>query len=136
MIPQRSQVCHNPPESHGDCFRACVASILELPIQEVPHFFHDGDDAEGEERLAAFLESHGLVLFGVSIDPEYQLLDFIAGRRDIYHLVYGKVKADSDVRHCVVGLNGDIVFDPSGFNEMEEIDGIGLLLSVNCVEKK
>jgi hypothetical protein len=25
----------------GDCFRACVASLLELPIEEVPHVVED-----------------------------------------------------------------------------------------------
>jgi len=28
----------------GDCFRACVASVLELPIEEVPHFVQESED--------------------------------------------------------------------------------------------
>lgn len=27
----------------GDCFRACVASILEMPLGDVPHFCEEGD---------------------------------------------------------------------------------------------
>lgn len=26
------------PETTGNCFQACVASVLELPIDDVPHF--------------------------------------------------------------------------------------------------
>jgi hypothetical protein len=32
------RIPHNLPHTMGDCFRACVASILELPYEEVPHF--------------------------------------------------------------------------------------------------
>lgn len=49
----------------GDCWRACLASLLEVPLAEVPHFIHlypdlpeDADPAElaAEARLA---ERHG-----------------------------------------------------------------------------
>lgn len=30
----------------GDCFRACVASIFEMPIKEVPNFWEQTQDAE------------------------------------------------------------------------------------------
>lgn len=28
----------------GDCFRACLASILEVPTLDVPHFFDEAED--------------------------------------------------------------------------------------------
>lgn len=31
------------PAQHGDCFAACVASMLELPLCDVPHFYADSD---------------------------------------------------------------------------------------------
>ena len=31
----------------GDCFRACIASILDLPTEDVPHFFAESDDMNG-----------------------------------------------------------------------------------------
>lgn len=30
------------PEAVGDCFRCCIASLLELPVSEVPHFTQEG----------------------------------------------------------------------------------------------
>lgn len=40
-IPQRicaSGTPANPTDTPGDCFKCCVASILELPYEDVPHF--------------------------------------------------------------------------------------------------
>jgi hypothetical protein len=43
----------------GNCLTACVASILELPIDAVPEFCVDG---EWFDRLYQFCESHGFFL--------------------------------------------------------------------------
>lgn len=40
----------------GDCFRACVASVLELPIEEVPHFCSPAVMAGGVGWWAFFLD--------------------------------------------------------------------------------
>ena len=31
------------PTKHGDCFKACIASIFELPLDEIPYFVHHED---------------------------------------------------------------------------------------------
>lgn len=31
-------IMHDPPKAIGNCFQACVASLLGLPLAEVPHF--------------------------------------------------------------------------------------------------
>jgi hypothetical protein len=39
MMPVEMIVDHCPEEGrYGDCFRACVASLMELPAEAVPHF--------------------------------------------------------------------------------------------------
>lgn len=46
----------------GNCFAACLASILEMPLEEVPNFCHEGSDADGStwlERTARWLEERG-----------------------------------------------------------------------------
>lgn len=49
----------------GDCMRACVASILELPLDEVPHFVQYCDHPEGTDShlwwwaLVGFCAAHG-----------------------------------------------------------------------------
>jgi hypothetical protein len=42
MKPIDQEFMHDPEKGIiGDCFRACIASILELDINEVPHFYRD-----------------------------------------------------------------------------------------------
>lgn len=38
MIPVSQTSFHSPPDSLGNCFRACVASILEVRIDALPRF--------------------------------------------------------------------------------------------------
>lgn len=38
MKPVRQLYRHDPANGvYGDCWRACIASVLELPIEDVPH---------------------------------------------------------------------------------------------------
>jgi hypothetical protein len=41
--PQDQEFIYVPGVQYGDCMRACVASLLDLPIAEVPHFLRDAD---------------------------------------------------------------------------------------------
>jgi hypothetical protein len=46
----------------GNCFAACIASILELPLDAVPNFCMDHLDADGStwlERTCAWLKERG-----------------------------------------------------------------------------
>ena len=59
MIPVYSTVPHKPEEGlYGDCHRACVASVLELPSEAVPHFF-----AKGPEEVEAAWKEHRAFLW-------------------------------------------------------------------------
>jgi len=53
----------------GDCLRACVASILELDIEEVPHFCGEKPHEEWFSRLAIWLRDRGLGCFYTTLDP-------------------------------------------------------------------
>ena len=50
----------------GDCFRACVASIFELPIESVPNFMEEGDDHFkvdiGKTTTENTVRSQGIIL--------------------------------------------------------------------------
>ena len=52
---------HNGLGIAGDCFRACVATILDLPYEGVPHFCHysDGRLALEPEDDDPLTEEHG-----------------------------------------------------------------------------
>ena len=56
MKPVNCTVKDDPANgSYGDCVRACVASVLEMESDEVPHFYHDGDGEAGFERMRFWL---------------------------------------------------------------------------------
>lgn len=88
----------------GNCLSACIASLLELPIADVPYFF---DPEEGShERLQAWLKAKGFFAHTVGWSAEWQAeLTSAAG----YHIVCGKSARGP---HAVVGHGGEIVHDP------------------------
>lgn len=56
----------------GDCFRACVASIMELPIESVPHFCEKANWQEWlDEWLYQFGMGHVCVRLDVNADEGY-----------------------------------------------------------------
>lgn len=70
MIPLRQRNKHDPENGvYGDCHRAALASLLELPLDEVPHFCDESiykDNAEPlSARERAWLLSRGLVSINV-----------------------------------------------------------------------
>jgi hypothetical protein len=108
MKPVDQSILRDPANGqYGDCMRACVASLLELPIDRVPHFFDGGcDSAEFDKRLADYLDQHGLI--------ELSMPAHVAQRthytRDCHHLMYGY--SERGTFHAVVARNGLVVHDP------------------------
>lgn len=96
----------NPPVI-GNCFQACVASLLELPICEVPHFC---DCNSWPMNFHRWLEARGLT----SVQFSQQDLDGRSGFWG-YHIIAGPSPRHG--RHGVIGYNGEIVFDPHPSNE-------------------
>lgn len=61
MTPVDQQYLKGNPEGiPGDCVRACVASILDLPIEEVPHFVQLHDQ-EWQLAMIDWCEERGIV---------------------------------------------------------------------------
>jgi hypothetical protein len=81
-----------------NCVSACIASILEIPLADVPAFMAPRDD-RGWERAAKWLAARG-----------YRLVDRSHGFGRGYVLLRGVSPRGS--RHCVVGFDGKIVHDP------------------------
>jgi hypothetical protein len=114
MKPVDMTVTHDPDNgSYGDCFRACLASLLELPITAVPHIM-DGnpDQDEFNRRTSAFLKLHGLFFMEIPIWDLREWMD-ACGIDDIWHTITGDSPNFADTRHCVVGHNGRIAHDPA-----------------------
>ena len=89
----------------GNCFQACLASIFELSLEEVPHVMLKDDwEAALEDWLIQF-------------DLYYILAEVSQCRAqnwwpEGYHLISGKAGGGSGVYHSVVGYRGKMVWDP------------------------
>jgi len=89
----------------GNCLQASVASVLELSLDEVPNFMLDPDSLTAS--LDKFLSKFGLVSLTLHADQ-------MSGWKPTgYHLMGGpSLRHAGDIWHSVVGLDGDIAFDP------------------------
>ncbi len=86
----------------GTCFRACIASILEVPESRVPDF---GSASEDEERwwddIQSWLAKRGLSYSRVPVD----------GVRPIGYTTIEGVSPRGGLHACVA-YNGELVHDP------------------------
>lgn len=53
----------------GNCLQACVASLLDLPLNEVPHFLAQEPHNEWFRRLARWLKPRGVGCFWTTVNP-------------------------------------------------------------------
>ena len=83
--------------THGNCISACLASILEVPIETVPSFV----DTYWWERFVGWLAAQGLAATSVegTIPPGYAI-------------AFGPSTRLADRGHACVALDGVIVHDP------------------------
>ncbi|MGV9427078.1 hypothetical protein ACWDO7_22680 [Streptomyces sp. NPDC003656] len=90
-------ILHDDPSGRpGNCLQATVASLLDLPLDEVPHFAEHDDWLQ---RLFDFCHSHGYAL-------EFQ--------RVTKYCAYGMAWGPSPrgVRHAVCWADGRMSHDP------------------------
>ncbi len=88
----------------GNCFAACIASILEVSIDDVPHFM--GKD--WQERWNAFLANFHLGLFCIALPegtapPGWSILSGVSPRAKAL---------GEEWLHSVVAFNGVVEHDP------------------------
>lgn len=115
MIPVRTRNKHEPANGEwGDCLRASLASILELQIDEVPHFMDGGPSAgDLDAAMAGWLELRGLGQ--VVIHAPGELAAILKNLESVapgaFYLLGGTSR--NGLEHCVVGCGGSIAHDPS-----------------------
>lgn len=52
----------NPPGQRGNCNQACLAALMDLPLDDVPHFFNTGETVEKQrEHMLRWMAMHGWV---------------------------------------------------------------------------
>lgn len=101
----------------GNCLQACLASVLELPLDDVPDFCneHPGEDEDASrwiKELAAWLEGYELTCLVANMHegilPWWTTLYWIAGgkthRRGYHSVVYKGQELAHDPHPDKVGL--------------------------------
>lgn len=105
----------------GNCMAACIASILELPLESVPNFAAYED---WFKRLNTWLKDRNLFYIEFAFNAEDEWLTQNAG----YHVMVGTSPRDSD--HAVVGYQGKIVHDPHPSDAgLVKIDVVGFFIA-------
>jgi len=101
---------------NGNCFSACLASVLGLDIGDVPNFWDFLDRSlKGEDlnkawttEVLKFLNLYGLSF--ILIRYEDRLFELYLKNTPV--MVSGTSPRDPNVDHVVVYLNGKMIHDP------------------------
>jgi hypothetical protein len=109
---------------NGNCFEACIASLLEIPLHSVPDF--PRDEAPFILAVQQFLREYGLFYIQTPIDDLAIAPAFASGFT--WHTMEGISERGGN--HACVGLNGKLVHDPHpGGRGLVEINCFGFLVS-------
>lgn len=120
MTPIKQRFYHDPENGvYGDCHRAALASLLDLPLDAVPHFMHGLGPDDGEafnDAQEAFLRTRGLTPIIFPIDDERNGLEAVlialeSYNPGVYYLLGGS--SANGTGHTVVAGGGKIVHDPA-----------------------
>lgn len=109
-----------------DCFSACVASILELPLEEVAYF--PTQDLEVDAWMTAWvlwLDERGYDLYGGIVHPFWK-------RPEGYWILSAESPRLDGKNHAVVCKDGEIVWDPHPERDM----GVGKWVAWYQIEKE
>lgn len=96
--------------SKGNCFAACIASILDCTIDDIPNLNAYEESEEWMQVLNDWLSNRGLGYMEVIV-PSADINVFFRNK-DFYHVIIGPTNRSSNLFHAVVGRKGKIVFDP------------------------
>jgi hypothetical protein len=100
-------VMHDPANGkQGDCLRACVATLLQIPPENIPHFGSDPENPNWLYSLNLFLEKRGLWFVEV---PNVRMF-WHSSASPVFHMLIGKTVRGT--RHSVVAKNGEMIHDP------------------------
>lgn len=96
------------PHVPGNCLSACIASILEIPVKEVPNFISSSDYRDGlwVGRLNAWLGELGLYAYCLLANEE----DVHTSPPSGFYIAYGRSIKNN--LHAVVCKDNRMVHDP------------------------
>lgn len=111
MTPITQDIFVNDPQGRvGNCLQACIASICDMPLYEVPHFAAMPDDI-WFETMCNWLHERGW---------DFEDFETVKDSQD-YMLVIGP--SPRGVSHAVIYKDGILAHDPhpsrAGINEVK-----------------
>ena len=107
---------------YGDCFPACLATVFDIALSEIPNFHRlsDGDEKLWWAAVRDWLYPRGFGLITIAI-PDLEWLSSVEG----YLIVYGQ--SPRGLSHATVWRDGKMVHDPHPDGGGIEPEGIDLL---------
>ena len=114
MRKQKQLVPHDPDAGlYGDCLRASIACLLDLPVSDVPHY-HDHNITEGSSQhyeIGRWLSTQNKTLIQTTFRCGLKhLLDHMKEiNPGVYYILKGRSKTNT--LHCVICLNDQVVWD-------------------------
>lgn len=106
---------HDPPRSWGDCHRQCIAFMLGLRWQDVPHFYDNGTKPEdAHAHIQFWLARRGLIQLHVPFSSDgstkRDVMMAVAFQNPGVQFILGG-ESRTGCGHSVVAHDGMIVFD-------------------------
>lgn len=92
----------------GNCFQACVASILEMPLEAVPDFCNEYPE-DWFLKLGDWLKPMGMSAIMIKYDDGADLAEVL---KDQFVLA-GGTSAVRSIPHEVIWMNGKVIWDPA-----------------------
>lgn len=115
MTPVMCRTKHQPPDSYGDCLRACVASIMDMDGDAVPHFFEINDGEYAMNALREWLQPLGYAPFAMHLNDdtfEDLMFNMEASNPNSVYILIGSI-GDGD--HAAVYKGGQKLHNPAWY---------------------
>jgi len=122
------QMIFKPPL--GNCLQACVASVMELPLEAVPNFSQYFGREDWYETVAEFLKPYGL--YPIELHQPKEGWGNFAPMG--YHLITGH-SPRGRYHHTIVGYRGKPIHDPYPGGNCELEDVTSYMVFVSLMEK-
>ena len=116
----------------GNCGEACLASILEIKLSDIPPLHNPEDPTDGHtycKNLREFVSQFGLSYIDLAMNEGHKPEEFF---KDCWVIATGLSPRATEGwhRHGVVWRNGKIVHDPHPSNAgLETIDMYGVFIN-------
>ncbi|AIZ01780.1 hypothetical protein ArV1_093 [Arthrobacter phage vB_ArtM-ArV1] len=134
MIPVDQTILHTE-ETVGNCWQACIASLLELPIEDVPHFILHEDWWEATKAFVSVHKPGWTIEHYPTVFPAYQDPDHPEAPT---HVIGSGQSPRGDFLHAAIvdAVTGELAHDPhpsrAGF--VGEMDGMFALIAKPVTE--